>query len=115
MFWRRKNKEADWQSALGAPVEAQAEAQAEAVTVTATNAGPPQVQVFGNPSQDQIKQAYDMAERFMNTDLDGDGTIAGGAAQGDVVGQLERLAKLHETGALTDAEFAAQKAKLLGS
>jgi len=28
--------------------------------------------------------------------------------------QLEKLAKLHEEGALTDEEFAAQKAKLLG-
>ena len=28
--------------------------------------------------------------------------------------QLERLAKLHDSGALTDAEFAAQKAKILG-
>jgi hypothetical protein len=29
--------------------------------------------------------------------------------------QLERLAKLHESGALTDEEFAAQKARILGS
>jgi len=32
----------------------------------------------------------------------------------DPTEQLERLAKLHEEGALTDEEFAAQKAKLLG-
>ena len=35
--------------------------------------------------------------------------------QGDVVGQLERLATLHESGVLTDAEFEAQKKKLLES
>ena len=35
------------------------------------------------------------------------------AAAGDPVAQLERLAALHAAGALTDAEFAAQKAKLL--
>ena len=35
--------------------------------------------------------------------------------QGDVVGQLERLAKLHESGVLTDAELEAQKKKLLES
>jgi hypothetical protein len=35
-------------------------------------------------------------------------------AEPDQVGQLERLAKLHESGALTDAEFAQEKAKLLG-
>jgi hypothetical protein len=33
---------------------------------------------------------------------------------GDEVEHLEQLAKLHATGALTDAEFAAAKAKLLG-
>lgn len=32
----------------------------------------------------------------------------------DTVGQLERLAKLHADGALTDAEFAIEKAKLIG-
>jgi Short C-terminal domain len=32
----------------------------------------------------------------------------------DPMEQLEKLAKLHEEGALTDEEFAAQKAKLLG-
>jgi Short C-terminal domain len=38
-----------------------------------------------------------------------------GAQGGDHVSQLERLAKLHEEGALTDAEFAAEKARILGS
>lgn len=33
----------------------------------------------------------------------------------DRLGQLERLTKLHEQGALTDAEFEAQKAQILGS
>lgn len=32
----------------------------------------------------------------------------------DQIDALERLAKLHQSGALTDAEFAAQKAQLLG-
>jgi uncharacterized membrane protein YebE (DUF533 family) len=32
----------------------------------------------------------------------------------DSTAELERLAKLHESGALTDEEFAAAKAKLLG-
>jgi hypothetical protein len=118
MFWRKKKQDADWTSDLGQPVAA----------------ATPHIQVVGNASPEQVKQAMDMAERFMNADLDGDGKVAGGEpAQGvspmagvlgtmgaraalaptDVVGQLERLAKLHETGALTDEEFAAQKAKLL--
>jgi predicted cobalt transporter CbtA len=33
----------------------------------------------------------------------------------DVLDQIERLGKLHAEGVLTDEEFAAQKAKLLGS
>ena len=35
-------------------------------------------------------------------------------AQGDSTAELERLAKLHESGALSDEEFAAAKSKLLG-
>ena len=35
-------------------------------------------------------------------------------AEPDPLEQVEKLAKLHEEGALTDEEFAAQKAKLLG-
>ncbi len=33
---------------------------------------------------------------------------------GDTVAELERLAKLRDSGALTDAEFEQQKAKILG-
>ena len=36
------------------------------------------------------------------------------AGEDDLIDQLERLGKLREQGILTDAEFAAQKAKLLG-
>ena len=38
-----------------------------------------------------------------------------GGAGGDSVAELERLAKLRDSGALTDAEFEQQKAKILGS
>jgi hypothetical protein len=41
-------------------------------------------------------------------------TAAGGGA-GDSIGELERLAKLRDSGALTDAEFDQQKARILGS
>jgi hypothetical protein len=37
------------------------------------------------------------------------------AAPADPVAELERLAKLRDSGALTDAEFEQQKAKILGS
>ena len=36
------------------------------------------------------------------------------AAPADTTAELERLAKLHESGALNDEEFAAAKSKLLG-
>jgi hypothetical protein len=36
------------------------------------------------------------------------------APSGDRTGELERLAKLHDAGALTDAEFGAAKAHVLG-
>ncbi len=36
------------------------------------------------------------------------------ASESDVIGQLQQLGQLHEQGVLTDAEFATQKAKILG-
>ena len=102
MFWRRK-KDANEEWMAGASTSA--------TTITSVNGGTPQVQVMGNATQEQVKQAMEMAERFMGQDLDGDGVVAG--AQEDVVSQLERLAKLRDQGALTEEEFAAQKAKLL--
>jgi hypothetical protein len=40
---------------------------------------------------------------------------SGGSLGGDSVAELERLAKLRDSGALTEAEFQQQKAKILGS
>jgi len=39
---------------------------------------------------------------------------AAGATQADAVSQLERLSKLHDSGAITDEEYEAKKAVLLG-
>jgi hypothetical protein len=39
---------------------------------------------------------------------------SGSASGGDSVAQLERLAKLRDSGALTEAEFEQQKARILG-
>jgi hypothetical protein len=36
------------------------------------------------------------------------------AGESDTIAQLKQLAELHDQGVLTDEEFAAQKAKLLG-
>lgn len=43
------------------------------------------------------------------------GQMPGQAAGGDSTAQLEKLAQLHASGALTDEEFAAQKAKIIGT
>jgi hypothetical protein len=37
-----------------------------------------------------------------------------GGGESDMIGELKQLAELHDQGILTDEEFAAQKAKLLG-
>lgn len=37
------------------------------------------------------------------------------AAEGDVIAQLQQLGQLRDSGVLTEAEFEAQKARLLGS
>jgi hypothetical protein len=42
------------------------------------------------------------------------GQMAGQAPPADSTAQLEKLAQLHASGALTDDEFAAQKAKIIG-
>jgi hypothetical protein len=42
------------------------------------------------------------------------GQMPGQAAGGDSTAALEKLAQLHASGALTDEEFAAQKAKIIG-
>jgi Short C-terminal domain len=44
----------------------------------------------------------------------GDAASAPSGGGGDTVAELERLAKLRESGALTDAEFEQQKARILG-
>ena len=80
----------------------------------------PQVNVIGDIGQldpDQLARI----EQMTGLDLDGDGTVGGppktstGGGGDDRVGQLERLAQLHASGALTDDEFAAEKRRILGT
>jgi hypothetical protein len=40
--------------------------------------------------------------------------VAAAPSEGDVLAQLKQLGELRDSGVLTDAEFEAQKAKLLG-
>lgn len=55
-----------------------------------------------------MKQAADM-QQAQNNYIKSVAGSGGGTAD-----ELEKLSKLHDAGTLTDAEFAAQKAKLLG-
>lgn len=59
--------------------------------------------------EDQVREAMELAQRYM-------GAMPGAAATGgdDRIAQLERLAKLRDSGALSDEEFEAEKARLLG-
>lgn len=88
--------------------------------------GQPTVMVDGRAATPEEVQQY---EAMTGMDLDGDGRIAGGAAAGaaapgvggqpdaatDRVAALERLVALKASGALTDAEFDAEKARILDS
>ncbi|MFN8222378.1 MAG: SHOCT domain-containing protein [Gaiellales bacterium] len=76
------------------------------------------VQVTGPGANDPEKLRR--AEQMLGIDLDGDGQVGGPPpaatpSEGDdPIAQLERLVKLREAGALTDAEFEAQKQRVLG-
>lgn len=66
-----------------------------------------------NEIVEALKQAYPGAQ--VNVQGGGAATPAAGADDGDDrVAQLERLAKLKESGALSDQEFEREKARILG-
>jgi hypothetical protein len=64
--------------------------------------------------------AYNAGKRHAENEEEGQQQAAPVAAApaapaGDATAELERLASLHQSGALTDDEFAAAKAKVLGT
>lgn len=88
------------------------------------------VQFIGGSPADLPPEKLAKLEAFLGQDLNGDGVIGGTPAAAapapagwappsvpaadDRLAQLERLARLHASGALTDDEFAREKARLLG-
>jgi len=60
---------------------------------------------YANPRADLAYQTQEQAEV----------AAAPPAAAPDPIAQLKELGELHQSGVLTDEEFAAQKAKILGS
>jgi hypothetical protein len=76
--------------------------------------------VIGNASPERVAEAMARAEQTLGIDLNGDGVVGGAAssptpdAGGDLTSQLERLTKLRDSGALTEAEFESMKRKVIG-
>ncbi|MEW6583628.1 MAG: SHOCT domain-containing protein [Actinomycetota bacterium] len=83
-------------------------------------------------SVDMPPGAVGAVEQALGVDLDGDGVVGPGGAPAhhaaaaapppatapdadDRIAQLERLARLRDSGALSDAEFEAEKRRVLGS
>src|SRR3954454_2277091 len=64
----------------------------------------------GNELVDQLRAAFPGAEITVSSHQPNLADLTGG----DAIERLERLAALHRSGALTDEEFAAAKARLLG-
>ena len=65
-----------------------------------------------NQYNDQAQPAYTQTQAAPSQAAPPPAAAAPAAT--DSTAELERLAKLHESGALTDEEFAAAKSKLLG-
>ena len=71
-----------------------------------------QLQAAGGDTEELTRRLRAM---FPDAQISVSESTVGGAGAADQISQLERLAALRRSGALTDAEFAAAKAKLLGS
>jgi hypothetical protein len=67
-----------------------------------------------NQYNDQAQAAYAHTQAAPPQAAPPPAPAAPAPAPADSTAELERLAKLHESGALTDEEFAAAKSKLLG-
>lgn len=63
---------------------------------------------------DVARHEHLQASNTSNVNYTGAVPVAGSAAAADPIEQLAKLADLHSAGALSDAEFTAAKAKLLG-
>jgi hypothetical protein len=66
------------------------------------------------PAQEKPESLPDGMPASVSTRADTEPTASISATPGGTAGEIERLAQLHSQGALTDEEFAAAKAKILG-
>jgi hypothetical protein len=93
-----------------------AEQQAQALAAQ-MNAGGAGQAIPGGGDVNQIVQALQQAMPGAQIDVQGGGASgapAAGSGEDERVAQLERLAKLKESGALTEQEFEREKARILG-
>jgi hypothetical protein len=100
---------------------AQAKEQAEALAAQLNQGGggsPMQIPTGGDVGEivQALQQQFPGAQVHVGDADVGSGSRApAGGEEDDRVSQLERLAKLKESGALTDEEFEREKARILGS
>jgi Short C-terminal domain len=94
-----------------------AKKQADALAAQMNHGGGGQVVMGGGADVNEIVQA--LQQQYPGAQIDVEGAQVMGDApaphEDDRVAQLERLAKLKESGALTEEEFEREKARILGS
>jgi len=74
-----------------------------------------QQQKYAQQDYDQQQETYDQPVEQQEQYAPPPEQFAPPAPEEDMTAKLQELAQLHESGALTDEEFAAAKSKLLGS
>ncbi len=95
-------------------------AQLRGETTGAATAGIGAVQFVGGSAEDLTPEQRDKVEALLGIDIDGDGVVGSGddhpvTSTADRISRLERLARLRDTGAITDDEYVAEKRRLLGT
>ena len=101
---------------------AQAEQQAAMLrgeTFGTAPSGVTPLHFVGGTVDDLSLEQRDKVERLLGVDIDGDGMVATGdatsfASPASRISELERLARLRDTGALTNDEYVVEKRRLLG-
>jgi hypothetical protein len=96
---------------------AMAKQQADALAAQLNQGGDGQVMQAGGADVSEIVEALQQQYPGAQIEVPGQPQVAPSAATGgadDHVAQLERLAKLRDSGALTEQEFEREKARILG-
>ncbi|MEP9394614.1 SHOCT domain-containing protein [Gordonia sp. VNQ95] len=103
---------ASWQQRGAATARQIADQMNRTGTATPHSAGAASVMINGRPASPEEIGRFEAATGM---DLNRDGVVDGAADSDARLDALERLAALHASGALTTAEFEAEKRRLLGT